>query len=537
MNGRVQLLQQTEAKQEMAIDREHAAVAEDCRATQEDELLALESIFGAGEFEQLDAVDGMLCFKVYVAVELPEKGVTLRVLEPVQGNSQGSDDVQCDFHVGGEVKLSHVPPVVLSCTFPASYPAFSAPHCTLQSAWLDEYQLGLLLENLDAIWQPGEEVVFVWTEWLRENTMPLLLNEGDSGDNDSDQTQGGSSVLEVQMEEMEKRKEAVADSRVGSRVEGLLRAISGLRNTNQDLLHLVRYDRERKWETFLLESHECLLCFDEKEGDEFIALECCGQAYCKECLGDLVETHVKEKNVRGLRCPACSSEMHPSVVLKLLPEGVEAEEWEAVVLEKSLQTMGDIRYCMRCENVVVLDEGLGRCPHCFYTFCGKCLQAYHPGIECNEADRSADAVNEAKSIALMRFLGVQCPVCNIFVEKSSGCNKMTCTNCYAIFCFRCGDRIEGYSHFNGMGSLCPLFTDDRERFTVRGRRRHRPGRQRVEMVAHRHSCPTCKQENIKFDNNNDIHCWACRCNYCFLCRSVIKGTIHFRTSVCVQHSA
>ncbi|WVQ82772.1 hypothetical protein IAT38_004904 [Cryptococcus sp. DSM 104549] len=50
-----------------------------------------------------------------------------------------------------------------------------------------------------------------------------------------------------------------------------------------------------------------------------------------------------------------------------------------------------------------------------------------------------------------------CPGCGVRVEKSHGCNHMTCGRCQAHFCYRCGESIrptDPYRHFNTPGKPC-----------------------------------------------------------------------------------
>ena len=41
------------------------------------------------------------------------------------------------------------------------------------------------------------------------------------------------------------------------------------------------------------------------------------------------------------------------------------------------------------------------------------------------------------------------------IQKSEGCNKMTCGACGAAFCWRCSRAVEGYEHFRA--GACVLF--------------------------------------------------------------------------------
>ena len=43
------------------------------------------------------------------------------------------------------------------------------------------------------------------------------------------------------------------------------------------------------------------------------------------------------------------------------------------------------------------------------------------------------------TMALINDISRPCPRCKTAIEKSDGCNKMTCFNCKAYFCYICGD--------------------------------------------------------------------------------------------------
>jgi len=52
---------------------------------------------------------------------------------------------------------------------------------------------------------------------------------------------------------------------------------------------------------------------------------------------------------------------------------------------------------------------------------------------------------------------MSCPSCHVHVEKSMGCNHMTCSKCKQHFCYRCGSKLQAsnpYEHFSRPGTGC-----------------------------------------------------------------------------------
>merc|ERR1712182_40588 len=131
-------------------------------------------------------------------------------------------------------------------------------------------------------------------------------------------------------------------------------------------------------------------------------------------------------------------------------------------------------------------------------------------------------------------------------ERSEGCNKMTCSNCGAFFCFLCGKEVDGYGHFQG--GACMLFdlADLAEQNWVRDLNLQLNEAAEFLQVAPRGAqdverlerwgrvkppiCPNCGHSSANVGNNNHIRCWACTSSFCALCLKVLRKETRRHTS-------
>ncbi|KAK8865969.1 hypothetical protein IAR55_001118 [Kwoniella newhampshirensis] len=138
------------------------------------------------------------------------------------------------------------------------------------------------------------------------------------------------------------------------------------------------------------------------------------------------------------------------------------------------------------------------CPKCNYSFCLYCQATWHgPHTPCafpqtslivteylsypegSEGRRKMEArkgkVNLERMVAKweedeankkwLEGSTRACAGCGVRVEKSHGCNHMTCGRCNAHFCYRCGGAIkptDPYKHFNTPGTSCYMKLFDPE---------------------------------------------------------------------------
>ncbi|KAH4102806.1 hypothetical protein HBH46_119550 [Parastagonospora nodorum] len=74
------------------------------------------------------------------------------------------------------------------------------------------------------------------------------------------------------------------------------------------------------------------------------------------------------------------------------------------------------------------------CPYCASSLYLTCNRPWHPRTGCN----SAAAAEDASSLAQIKSMGAKpCPQCGVNIEKSGGCDHMTCHRCRHGFCWVC----------------------------------------------------------------------------------------------------
>lgn len=493
---------------------------------QEDEILALESIYGENVYI-LDRQKNLRCFQVHVHIEAPNE----ELLVCANMNSSSSIEGRND-NFSYSFKVEVLPPLVLTCVLPKSYPSHTAPSFNISVQWLNSAKISSICDLLDSIWneQEGQEVLYQWVEWLHSSTL-LYLGF------DKEITLGPYYVRHAE------------DKRV----------ISGSVSPDIDIPLMKSYNDERRHENFGKNFHECCICFSEFVGSEFVKLPC-QHFFCWKCMKTFCDIHIKEGTVTKILCPSskCGG-MIPPALLKRLLGSEEFEHWEALMLQKTLESMKDVTYCPRCEMICIEDEDQhAQCSKCYFSFCSLCMERRHVGVACmtpemkllilqdrqnstqlkgDQRHREREMINELLSVREINRTAKQCPSCKMAISRTEGCNKMVCDNCGQYFCYRCNKAIDGYDHFRA-GS-CELFPPEAiQMWEERINERQIVGQIQAGGVGiHGHPCPNCKQINAKVGNNNHIFCWACQNHYCYSCGKMVRrSTQHYGPKGCKQHS-
>ncbi|KAH9496299.1 E3 ubiquitin-protein ligase rnf14 [Bulinus truncatus] len=542
---------------------------------QSDEIVALESIFNSDDEEKIKILtradkDSKEVFSLLITVSpLPiQDQIQVDIAFPIEDNisdvgaaaapdNENLSKLQLNMplmrSLSGQKWLAslcvkYLSPIYLFIKFPPSYPSDDPPQFYLQGAWLSSAQIESVDRMLNQLWTEGSRmpVVYTWVNWLENN----LLSHLDIHDH---------IVLHPATDH--NCEDAVSSD------------VPWIEDIGEIIATMKRYNQEKLDIEFCQGVHECHVCYQEKPGHQFFRMHDCPHNFCHECMMEFCELHVRDGTVEALRCPdrGCSSIIPPYIVQAVL--GPEAyRRWEQLLLQKTLDAMSDTVYCPRCTSLVIAeaeqDLHLAYCAVCYFAFCTECNRGWHQGRNCQTDEEILGNLDQRKNVSGLnpaeqaKFEEIRrkfieeieakkaikaktkvCPCCRIAVEKIGGCNKMTC-KCGEFFCWCCGTKIEGYSHFQN--GKCVLFPGV-ETVAVQPNLRQPPDavlriqaqlEVNPELRNNRCYCPMCKQMNLKRqDNNNHIKCWNCKSNFCFTCKSRITGSVatHF-LGPCIQHS-
>ncbi|VUC35655.1 unnamed protein product [Clonostachys rosea] len=190
---------------------------------------------------------------------------------------------------------------------------------------------------------------------------------------------------------------------------------------------------------------ECPICLSE--ADEPIRTSC-NHTYCGLCFIDMCQAEASRPRDFCITCDGDSGECGQTFKLTEIRNLLLSETFEDI-LEASFQSFvqrhpDQLRYCPTpdCSQVYRVTSKMKKRPSTFT--CEKCLASIctachtsHPGVTCaqHQGDSSGDlqALDKVK-----KELGIQdCPRCEFSMEKTGGCNHMTCQRCSCHICWVC----------------------------------------------------------------------------------------------------
>ncbi|OCH90048.1 hypothetical protein OBBRIDRAFT_812888 [Obba rivulosa] len=222
---------------------------------------------------------------------------------------------------------------------------------------------------------------------------------------------------------------------------------------------------------------ECDICFSKYSKEVIATVSGCGHAFCRDCLRTFAVNTVEQRRY-PIPCPTCMAgkgEPDGGVLDDFLVQQLGlTEEQYTVFIEMEMAGFSVLLHCRRCQNSAFVDKfeyedsEFITCPlqHCTYTWCKACSQEVIIGGPKHSCDGSSELKN------LMDQRGWKhCPGCQTPVERTEGCNHMTCSapRCNTHFCYKCGGlvvrslkRKEIKAALDAHYKACQLFEDARD---------------------------------------------------------------------------
>ncbi|PBK78404.1 hypothetical protein ARMSODRAFT_39896 [Armillaria solidipes] len=204
-------------------------------------------------------------------------------------------------------------------------------------------------------------------------------------------------------------------------------------------------------------SHTCPICYDDVSTPFQLV---CEHVYCTGCIRHFL-TSAAETGIFPLVCmgneSTCGTPISIPVIQKFLPPTAFNHLLETVFTTHVDKHPQEFRYCKTpdCTQIYRRSEAgsVLRCPACFSEICSSCGEDSHERLSCEDARiHNNPAEQERMSEAwLLQQRGIKkCPTCSRLLEKTEGCNHMTCP-CGAHICWRCMGAFDAgqiYDHMN-----------------------------------------------------------------------------------------
>ncbi|XP_064026162.1 tumor protein D53 isoform X3 [Pogoniulus pusillus] len=210
----------------------------------------------------------------------------------------------------------------------------------------------------------------------------------------------------------------------------------------------------------------CRVCLEEKP---IKPLSCCKKAVCEECLKRYLSSQV-QLGQADIKCPIteCSEHLDETTVLYHLPH-------EDIIKYKYFLELSRIdsstKPCPQCKHFTTFrrrghiptpakleNKYKIQCPSCQFVWCFKCHSPWHEGVNCKEYKKGDKLLRHwANEIEHGQRNAQKCPKCKIHIQRTEGCDHMTCSQCNTNFCYRCGERYRQLRFFGDHTSNLSIF--------------------------------------------------------------------------------
>ncbi len=201
---------------------------------------------------------------------------------------------------------------------------------------------------------------------------------------------------------------------------------------------------------------DCAICWTPAE---HAVVTRCKHTYCADCFERFCFNGASGAGEFSIGCEGDSGKCGAAPALDELQEHLSSTTFEDL-LEASFASYirlhpQDFRYCPTpdCNQVyrATTSAGVFSCASCLAAVC-TCCHVSHHGMTCAEHKDMASGGYEALALTKKRLGIKDCPKCSTAIEKTEGCNHMTCGGCQTHICWVCMETFTAsrpcYDHMN-----------------------------------------------------------------------------------------
>ncbi|TKA52880.1 hypothetical protein B0A55_13021, partial [Friedmanniomyces simplex] len=197
---------------------------------------------------------------------------------------------------------------------------------------------------------------------------------------------------------------------------------------------------------------DCNVCGDAKDPLEFAAKPPSAKCEhppttCNDCLEKWMASEFDGKGGEGIKCPECPATLdYADVQRAASPATFEA--YDKLLTRLALGSLEDFAWCLAptCGSGQLNPENRNYmdCKHCGYKQCLRHKVQWHLDETCEQYDHRVSGARareeeERQTEAMLDGVSKKCPGvgCGWRIQKTEGCDHMTCKKCRWEFCWQC----------------------------------------------------------------------------------------------------
>ncbi len=201
------------------------------------------------------------------------------------------------------------------------------------------------------------------------------------------------------------------------------------------------------------EAQDCPICLTEAEAPAIVTS--CGHTYCPDCFerfcfNPTASSNSDKKAGFIIRCAGDSNTCQQPLSLTSVQEHLPSSTFESLLTASFTshlrQHPESLRYCPTpdCEQIYRVSSTstnapIFTCPQCLTSLCTNChaSPAHASSMSCAEHLHAMSGGDTALEETKKRLGIKDCPRCKTSIEKTEGCNHMTCGGCKTHICWKC----------------------------------------------------------------------------------------------------